>query len=282
MMVFQISKSVKNKMIHWAQSAKRRTLISQKPLIQSLDRHPENFPVTEPENFDSHHQHDTSKPIINPSDSKTQIHIENDAFEKIETETFDNGYLEDTQLTKLVNMAKKIEAAMQLTDLANAANKVVQKEASSLQHDLLNSVNQGVEKEVVSLQHEIPAIPKREIDLENINDVLDADEKQIRIQDIKDTDEDINRIICLFFSLVAVIGLLSMFVGGIVLWEKKFKPGWTPCIEVVIGDGVCDDRQNVAECNYDGQDCCLATVNTSFCEDCRCHLGKCSKLSRRQ
>jgi hypothetical protein len=255
--------------------SQRRTLISQKPSIQSLDRHPENFPVTEPVNFDSHHQHDTSKPIINPSDSQTQIHIENDAFEKNETETFDNGYLEDTQLTKLVNMAKKIQAAMQLTDLANAANQVVQ-------HDLLNSVNPAVEREVVSLQHEIPAIPKREIDLENINDVLDADEKQICIQDIKDTDDDINRIMCLFFSLVALIVLLSMFVGGIALWETKFKPGPTPCIEVVIGDGVCDDRQNVAECNYDGQDCCLPSVNTSFCEDCRCHLGKCSKQSRRQ
>jgi hypothetical protein len=267
-MVFQISKSVKNKMIHWAQSAKRSTLISQKPSIQSVERHPENFPVTELVNFDSHHQHDTSKPIINPSDSTTQIHIENDAFEKIETETHDNGYLEDTQVTKLVNMAKKIQA--------------IQKEASLLQHDLLNSVNPAVEREVVSLQHEIPAVPKREIDLENINDVLDAEEKEIRIQNIKDTEKDINRIIRLFFSLLAVIVLLSMCVGGIVLWETILKTGPTPCIEVVIGDGVCDDRQNVAECNYDGQDCCLLTVNTSFCEDCRCHLGKCSKQSIRQ
>jgi hypothetical protein len=172
---------------------------------------------------------------------------------------------------KLVSVALRIQAASQLRDRSNSAFEAVQKDVASLQREMSNSDN--------------PAIPKREKVPKNI----DADEDQIsiqnliRIQDIKDTAEDINRSICLFLSLVAVIVLLSMFVGGIVLWETKLKTGPTRrCIEVVIGDGVCDDRQNVAECNYDGQDCCLHTVNTSFCEDCRCHLGKCSKQSIRQ
>jgi hypothetical protein len=238
-------------------SAKSLTTISQKPSIQSFDRHPESISVTEPVNLASQHQHDASKTIIHPSDSETQINIENNAFEEIKIERFDNGY----QVEKLVNVALEIQAASQLRDISNSAYEAVQKKVASLQHEMSNSDN--------------PAIPKREKNQISI-------QNQIRMQDIKDTDDDINRIIYLFFSLIAVIVLLSMFVWGIVLWETKFKPGWTPCIEVVIGDGICDDRQNVAVCNYDGQDCCLTTVNTSFCEDCRCHLGKCSKQSRRQ
>jgi hypothetical protein len=177
-----------------------------------------------------------------------------------------NGY----QVEKLVNVALEMQAASQLRDVSNSVYEAAQRKVDSLQHEMSNSDN--------------PAIPKREIVIKDIN--ADGDQiriqNQIHIQDIKDTDDDINNIICLFFSLVAVIVLLSMFVGGIVLWETKFKTRPTPCIEEVIGDGVCDDRQNVAECKYDGQDCCLTTMNTSFCEDCRCHLGKCSKQSRRQ
>jgi hypothetical protein len=168
-------------------------------------------------------------------------------------------------VAKLVNVALQIQAASQLQNESNSAYQAVQKEVASLQHEMSNSDN--------------PAIPKREIVPENI----DADENQICIQEIKDTDDDINRMykgitptrmICLFFSLVAVIVL---FVGS-----KALKSGPTPCIDVIIGDGVCNDEQNLAECNYDRQDCCLHSVNTTFCEECRCHLGNCSKQSRRQ
>jgi hypothetical protein len=260
-----VSKSVKNKMLHWAQSAKTRMFISPKHSIQSFDRHPESISVTEPVNLGSQHQYDASKTIINPSDSETQINLENNAYEEFEIERFDNGY----QVGKLVNVALEIQAASQLRDISNSAYKAVQKKVASLQHEMSNSDN--------------PAIPKREI----VPKIIDADEdqigiqNQIHIQDIKDTDDDINRMIHLFVSLVAVIVLLGMFVGGIVLKESH-KSGTTPCIDEVIGDGVCDDRQNVAECNYDERDCCLLSVNTKFCEDCRCHLGKCSKQSRRQ
>jgi hypothetical protein len=246
-------------------SAKSQTTISQKLSIQSFD----SIYVTEPVNLASQHQHDASKAIIKPSDSETQIQIENNAYEELEIERFDHGYPKKNLLVeKLVNVALEIQAASQLRDISNSAYEAVQKKVASLQDEMSNSDN--------------PAIPKREIVPKNID--ADKDQiriqNQIRIQDIKDTDDDINRIIRLFCCLVAVIVLLSMFVGGIVLWETKFKTGPTPCIDVVIGDGVCDDRQNVAECNYDGRDCCLTTVNTSFCEDCRCHLGKCSKQSR--
>ena len=38
-----------------------------------------------------------------------------------------------------------------------------------------------------------------------------------------------------------------------------------------VGDGYCDDVTNNNECNYDGGDCCLDTVNTQYCTECICH-----------
>ena len=38
-----------------------------------------------------------------------------------------------------------------------------------------------------------------------------------------------------------------------------------------IGDGYCDDLNNVEECNYDGGDCCGHSVDTDFCIICQCH-----------
>ena len=38
-----------------------------------------------------------------------------------------------------------------------------------------------------------------------------------------------------------------------------------------MGNGVCNDDANIADCNYDGGDCCLSPVNTEHCSDCSCH-----------
>ena len=35
-------------------------------------------------------------------------------------------------------------------------------------------------------------------------------------------------------------------------------------------DGVCDDENNNAECQYDGGDCCGDNVDTSVCTECQC------------
>ena len=40
----------------------------------------------------------------------------------------------------------------------------------------------------------------------------------------------------------------------------------------LVGNGVCNDDANTADCNYDGGDCCLSPVNTEHCSDCACHL----------
>ena len=38
----------------------------------------------------------------------------------------------------------------------------------------------------------------------------------------------------------------------------------------MVGDGYWDDVTNNAICNYDGGDCCLHEIETSFCTECQC------------
>lgn len=42
------------------------------------------------------------------------------------------------------------------------------------------------------------------------------------------------------------------------------------CLDLWIGDGSCDDRNNNVECGWDGADCCGRNVNTNFCSECEC------------
>ena len=41
-----------------------------------------------------------------------------------------------------------------------------------------------------------------------------------------------------------------------------------------VGDGFCDDVNNVEDCNYDGGDCCGISVQNNFCVNCTC-TGRC-------
>jgi hypothetical protein len=93
--------------------------------------------------------------------------------------------------------------------------------------------------------------------------------------DLYDEAADIRAMIHLFLGLVAAIVLLLSFVGCIVLWNVLKHGEPINCIDDVVGDGVCDDRQNIPECNYDDGDCCLIPRIMKFCEDCECYLGKC-------
>jgi hypothetical protein len=90
-------------------------------------------------------------------------------------------------------------------------------------------------------------------------------------------NEDIKAMLHLFYMLLAILLFLSCVVGCIILLnilEKSDEP-IESCINDVVGDGVCDDRQNIPECNYDEGDCCLIPRIMKFCEDCECYLGKC-------
>ena len=43
------------------------------------------------------------------------------------------------------------------------------------------------------------------------------------------------------------------------------------CVEISwIGDGYCDDQTNIAECDYDGGDCCGPDININWCIQCQC------------
>ena len=41
------------------------------------------------------------------------------------------------------------------------------------------------------------------------------------------------------------------------------------CIQEWIGDGLCEDENNVPECDYDGGDCC-GIVDKKHCKECKC------------
>ena len=36
------------------------------------------------------------------------------------------------------------------------------------------------------------------------------------------------------------------------------------------GDGICDDQNNHAGCDFDGKDCCGEDVDTDLCTLCQC------------
>ena len=39
----------------------------------------------------------------------------------------------------------------------------------------------------------------------------------------------------------------------------------------LVGNGNCNDETNIADCNYDGSDCCGACINKENCSECFCH-----------
>ena len=45
------------------------------------------------------------------------------------------------------------------------------------------------------------------------------------------------------------------------------------CEHSWIGDGYCDDTNNIMECSFDGGDCCGPNVNTAYCNQCQCLTG---------
>ena len=50
---------------------------------------------------------------------------------------------------------------------------------------------------------------------------------------------------------------------------KLKKKTLCPCAAKLVGNGFCNDDTNIAECDYDGGDCCGCVI-TEHCEDCAC------------
>ena len=40
------------------------------------------------------------------------------------------------------------------------------------------------------------------------------------------------------------------------------------------GDGICDDQNNHAGCDFDGKDCCGEDADTNLCTLCQCLEGE--------
>jgi hypothetical protein len=38
----------------------------------------------------------------------------------------------------------------------------------------------------------------------------------------------------------------------------------------LVGNGFCNDDTNIAECDYDGGDCCGYNINSDHCTECTC------------
>jgi hypothetical protein len=89
-----------------------------------------------------------------------------------------------------------------------------------------------------------------------------------------DDESGKNYFILKLFATILVL-LLCFVVGLVAVWNvlKSDEP-IINCVNDTIGDGVCDDKQNIVECRYDGMDCCVRTSDRSICEVCECHLWK--------
>ena len=57
---------------------------------------------------------------------------------------------------------------------------------------------------------------------------------------------------------------------------KKFKKKYEQQIfmiflyNVLMNDGICDDKSNTYQCNFDGGDCCKDDTIKDFCLLCQC------------
>ena len=46
---------------------------------------------------------------------------------------------------------------------------------------------------------------------------------------------------------------------------------YTECNNSKVGNMVCDDENNILECEYDHGDCCLHDKDKAHCDLCTCH-----------
>jgi hypothetical protein len=137
----------------------------------------------------------------------------------------------------------------------------------------VNLAQQIQAQELLEAQERLEA---QELQQQSVNEFVP---KELNLfQSIRADDEWI--VISFVLKLFGLVAILLCIVGGIVVWNiVESNRQIDPCLREVIGDGVCDDQQNTLECEYDGMDCCLVSVAriTKYCDDCKCHLGKCSK-----
>ena len=79
-----------------------------------------------------------------------------------------------------------------------------------------------------------------------------------------------------FHQETCLAGVTHVFVGDGVCNNETYiaecyYDGGDCCPNLeFVANSVCNDENNIAECSYDGGDCCLMNVNTTSCSDCNC------------
>ena len=66
-------------------------------------------------------------------------------------------------------------------------------------------------------------------------------------------------------EIIIMEGINKKSVSVLSSYLISVEECWNP---YYIGDGVCDDGNNKAECKFDGGDCCGSCVNTESCPEC--------------
>ena len=51
------------------------------------------------------------------------------------------------------------------------------------------------------------------------------------------------------------------------------------CDYYSIGDSYCDDSNNIADCDFDGGDCCLTPIINQYCSECWCYVNPANHTS---
>ena len=61
-----------------------------------------------------------------------------------------------------------------------------------------------------------------------------------------------------------------MECGYHIVFEDKY---FTSNLNILVGNMFCNDEANIADCNYDGGDCCGTCTLRSRCMECACLSG---------
>ena len=75
-------------------------------------------------------------------------------------------------------------------------------------------------------------------------------------------------------EILVNITVCMYFVISMLIISNTISSGNCQGVIQYLGDGYCDDANNVADCSYDYGDCCLENVITDYCSICECIEGK--------
>jgi hypothetical protein len=220
--------------------SKAKSPIAPTPSIHKFELYHTLFPQTKPVNLTSHKYYGISESVKSKMIHWAQLAKSRISMSQKSSLTCFDGSTDNFSMTTLENLAPRQD------DVSKLVNPVVVIESQ------------------ICINEERWA--------QNAKSTRSYRSSKIEIE--VDDESGKNYFILKLFATILV--LLLCLVGGIVaVWNvlKSDEP-IIHCLTDTIGDGVCDDKQNIVECRYDGMDCCVRTSDRSICEVCECHLWK--------